>query len=203
MTAGLAVTSCIRWVRVGLGVQSQICATVPLHDSGQAPSGLSVLTVSLHIALGGLVSRGRGAMFATDLKVDIERCDGNIYLSLFICVFVCLRACVFVCLRACVFVCLRACVFVCLRACVFVCLRACVFVCLRACVFVCLRACVCSLFFVCLSFYLSAGLSVVEKQLSVVVQSCNFRVIFKKLSKLPKCNFDDFLYDKGVQHFVH
>ena len=37
----------------------------------------------------------------------------------------------------------------------------------------------------------------------VVVQSCNSRVIFKKLSKLSKCNFDDFLYDKDVQHFVH
>ena len=40
-----------------------------------------------------------------------------------------------------------------------------------------------------------------RKQLSV--QSCNSRVIFKKLSKLSKCNFDDFLYDKDVQHFVH
>ncbi|XP_062520998.1 uncharacterized protein LOC134195922 [Corticium candelabrum] len=42
-----------------------------------------------------------------------------------------------------------------------------------------------------------------RKQLSVVVQSCNSRVIFGKLSKLSKCNFDDFLYDKYVQHFVH
>ena len=42
-----------------------------------------------------------------------------------------------------------------------------------------------------------------RKQLSVVVQSCNSRVIFKKLSKLSKCNFDDFLYDKDIQHFVH
>ena len=42
-----------------------------------------------------------------------------------------------------------------------------------------------------------------RKQLSVVVQSCNSRVIFKKLLKLSKCNFDDFLYDKDVQHFVH
>ena len=41
-----------------------------------------------------------------------------------------------------------------------------------------------------------------RKQLSVVVQSCNSPVIFKKLSKLSKCNFDDFLYDKDVQHFV-
>ena len=31
-----------------------------------------------------------------------------------------------------------------------------------------------------------------RKQLSIVVQSCNSRVIFKKLSKLSKCNFDDF-----------
>ena len=42
-----------------------------------------------------------------------------------------------------------------------------------------------------------------RKQLSVVVQSCNSRVISTKLSKLSKCNFDDFLYDKDVQHFVH
>ena len=42
-----------------------------------------------------------------------------------------------------------------------------------------------------------------RKQLSVVVQSCNSRVIFYKLSKLSKCNFDDFLYNKDVQHFVH
>ena len=42
-----------------------------------------------------------------------------------------------------------------------------------------------------------------RKQLSVVVQSCNSRVIFKKLLKLSKCNFDDFLYDEDVQHFVH
>ena len=42
-----------------------------------------------------------------------------------------------------------------------------------------------------------------RKQLSVVVQSCNSRVTFKMLSKLSKCNFDDFLYDKDVQHFVH
>ena len=34
-----------------------------------------------------------------------------------------------------------------------------------------------------------------RKQLSVVVQSCNSCVIFKKLSKLSKCNFNDFLYD--------
>ena len=34
----------------------------------------------------------------------------------------------------------------------------------------------------------------------LVLQSCNTRVIFKKLSK---CKFDDFLYDKDVQHFVH
>ena len=31
-----------------------------------------------------------------------------------------------------------------------------------------------------------------RKQLSVVVQSCNSHVIFRKLSKLSKCNFDDF-----------
>ena len=42
-----------------------------------------------------------------------------------------------------------------------------------------------------------------RKQLPVVVQSYNSRVIFKKLSKLSKCNFDDFLYDKDVQHFIH
>ena len=42
-----------------------------------------------------------------------------------------------------------------------------------------------------------------RKQLSIVVQSCNSRVIFKKFCKLSKCNFDDFLYDKDVQHFVH
>ena len=36
--------------------------------------------------------------------------------------------------------------------------------------------------------------------MSVVVQSCNSRVIFKKLSKLSNCNFDDFLYDKDIQH---
>ena len=42
-----------------------------------------------------------------------------------------------------------------------------------------------------------------RKQLSAVVQSCKSRVILKKLSKLSKCNFDDFLYDKDVQHFVH
>ena len=39
-----------------------------------------------------------------------------------------------------------------------------------------------------------------RKQLFVVVQSCNSRVIFKKLSK---CNFDDFTYDRDIQHFVH
>ena len=42
-----------------------------------------------------------------------------------------------------------------------------------------------------------------RKQLSVVVQSFNSRVIFKKLSKLSKCNFDDFTYDRDIQHFVH
>ena len=42
-----------------------------------------------------------------------------------------------------------------------------------------------------------------RKQLCIVVQSCNSHVIFKKLLKLSKCNFDDFLYDKDVQHFVH
>ena len=42
-----------------------------------------------------------------------------------------------------------------------------------------------------------------RNQLSVVVQSCNSRVIFKTLSKLSTCKFDDFLYDKDVQHFVH
>ena len=42
-----------------------------------------------------------------------------------------------------------------------------------------------------------------RKQLSVAVQSFNSRVIFKKLSKLSKCNFDDFTYDRDIQHFVH
>ena len=42
-----------------------------------------------------------------------------------------------------------------------------------------------------------------RKELSLVVQSCNSRMIFKELSKLSKCNFDDFLHDKDVQHFVH
>ena len=35
-----------------------------------------------------------------------------------------------------------------------------------------------------------------RKQLSVVVQSCNSQVIFKKLLKLSKCNFDD----RDLQH---
>ena len=42
-----------------------------------------------------------------------------------------------------------------------------------------------------------------RKQVSIVVQSCNSRVIIKKFSKLSKCNFDDYLYDKDVQNFVH
>ena len=42
-----------------------------------------------------------------------------------------------------------------------------------------------------------------RKQLSVVVQSCNSRVILKKLSKLSKCNFDDSTCDRDIQHFVH
>ena len=42
-----------------------------------------------------------------------------------------------------------------------------------------------------------------RKQLSVVVQSCNSRVILKKLSKLSKCSFGNFLYDKDIQNFVY
>ena len=42
-----------------------------------------------------------------------------------------------------------------------------------------------------------------RNQLFVVVQSCNSRVIFKKLSKLSKGNFDDFKYDRDFQYFVH
>ena len=32
-----------------------------------------------------------------------------------------------------------------------------------------------------------------RKQLSIVIQSCNSRVILKKVSKLSKCNFDDYM----------
>ena len=42
-----------------------------------------------------------------------------------------------------------------------------------------------------------------RKQLSVVVQSCNSRVILKKLLKLSKCNFHNFLYGKDGQDSVH
>ena len=85
------------------------------------------------------------------------------------------------------------------------------FVCLSVCLSVSVSVCLC----VCVSVYLSVCLSVTgkssetdfrdrwRKQIFVVVQSCNSRVIFKKLLKLSKCNFDDFLYDKDVQHFVH
>ena len=41
-----------------------------------------------------------------------------------------------------------------------------------------------------------------RKQLSVVLQSCNSQVIFKKLSKLSKCNFDDFTYDRDMRLLV-
>ena len=35
-----------------------------------------------------------------------------------------------------------------------------------------------------------------RKQLSIVIQSCNSHVILKQLSKLFKCNFDDYTYDR-------
>ena len=42
-----------------------------------------------------------------------------------------------------------------------------------------------------------------RKQLSIAIQSCNSRVILKKLSKLSNCHFDDYVYDREIQHFVH
>ena len=42
-----------------------------------------------------------------------------------------------------------------------------------------------------------------RKQLSIAVQLCNSRVILKKLSKLSNFNFDDYVYDRDIQQFVH
>ena len=42
-----------------------------------------------------------------------------------------------------------------------------------------------------------------RKQLSIAIESCNSRVILKKLSKLHNCNFDDYVYDRDIQHYVH
>ena len=42
-----------------------------------------------------------------------------------------------------------------------------------------------------------------RKQLSIAIQSCNSRIILKKLSKLSNCHFDDYVYDREIQHFVN
>ena len=39
--------------------------------------------------------------------------------------------------------------------------------------------------------------------LYIAIQSCNSPVILKKLSKLSNCNFDDYVYDRDIQHYVH
>ena len=72
MTAGLALTSCSRRVLVGLGAQFQSCTIVNAPGSLWPSSGWIVaLALSLHVAHGGPVSRGRGTISATDLKVDV------------------------------------------------------------------------------------------------------------------------------------
>ena len=42
-----------------------------------------------------------------------------------------------------------------------------------------------------------------RKQLSIAIQSCNSRIILKKLSKLSNYNFEDYVYDRDIQHFVY
>ena len=73
MTAGLTVPSYGRRVLVCFDVQSQRCAIV--SDTWMTLTKLQVdciaLALSLHIVHGGPVSRGRGAISATDLKVDV------------------------------------------------------------------------------------------------------------------------------------
>ena len=54
-----------------------------------------MLAPRLHVAHGGPVSRGRGAISATDLKVDVERCGGLNICPFFVHLCVCVRAHVF------------------------------------------------------------------------------------------------------------
>ena len=77
-----------------------------LDDSGQTRGGLSGLALSLLAAHGRPVSRGSGAIFATDQMVNVERSEKlNICSCVCVCVCVCVRACVRVCVCVFVFVC--------------------------------------------------------------------------------------------------
>ena len=76
----------------------------------------------LHVAHGGPVSRGRGAVSATDLKVDVERHGGLNIWPFCVCVSVCLCVSVCVSVRLCASACLTC---VCL---LFICLSSCFFV---------------------------------------------------------------------------
>ena len=103
MTAGLAATSCSRRVRVGFSVQSQSCVIVSA-PGGLLPSSrwIVALALRLHVVHGGPVSRGRGAISATDLKVDVERRGGLNICPFVHCQFVFASVCVCVCVCVCV-----------------------------------------------------------------------------------------------------
>ena len=42
-----------------------------------------------------------------------------------------------------------------------------------------------------------------RRQICIIIQRCNARVILKKISKLHVGKIDDFFFDIDIQHYVH